>query len=51
MHDISSRVLRGLLTGMPPLPECGAPLGAPLQQGKIVEIGDGAERVIEDDPS
>jgi broad specificity phosphatase PhoE len=51
MHDISSRVLRGLLTGAPPLPECGAPVGDPLPQGKVVEIAGGAERVIEDDPS
>ena len=51
MHDISSRVLRGLLTGAPHRPECGAPVGDPLPQGSIVEIAGGAERVIGDDPS
>ncbi len=51
MHDISSRVLRGLLTASPPRPECGAPMGDPLPQGKIVEIAGGAERALEDDPS
>jgi probable phosphoglycerate mutase len=51
MHDISSRVLRGLLTGAPPRPECGAPVADPLPQGVIVEIAGGAERLVDADPS
>lgn len=48
MHDISSRVLRGLLTGAPDRPECGAPLAARLPQGAVVEIDSGVERVLGD---
>ena len=51
MHDISSRVLRGLLTGAPPRPECGAPVAEGLPQGWAVEIEAGAERLIADQPS
>jgi probable phosphoglycerate mutase len=51
MHDNSSRVLRGLLTKAPPWTECGTPMTDPLPQGTIVEIGGGAERVLEGDPS
>ena len=47
MHDISSRVLRGLLTGEPHHPLCGAPVAERLPQGMVVEIDDGAERVLE----
>jgi probable phosphoglycerate mutase len=46
MHGMSSRVLRGLLTGLADLPECGAPAADGLPQGSLVEIADGAERVI-----
>lgn len=51
MHDISSRVLRGLLTRAPQRPGCGAPVAERLSQGEVVEILDGTERVIEDGPS
>ncbi|HEX8124805.1 MAG TPA: histidine phosphatase family protein [Allosphingosinicella sp.] len=46
MHGISSRVLRGLLTGAPDRPGCGAPVARPLPQGSVVSIEDGAETVI-----
>ena len=43
MHGISSRVLRGLLTGAPDRPGCGAPVAAPLPQGSVGCIEDGVE--------
>jgi glucosyl-3-phosphoglycerate phosphatase len=46
MHGISSRVLRGMLSGAPERPGCGAPVAAPLPQGSVVCIEDGVERVI-----
>ncbi len=46
MHGISSRVLRGLLTGAPDRPGCGAPVAPPLPQGSVVCIEDGRESVI-----
>jgi len=46
MHGISSRVLRGLLTGAPERPGCDAPVAAPLPQGSVVCVEDGVERVI-----
>ncbi|MFL6845384.1 MAG: histidine phosphatase family protein [Allosphingosinicella sp.] len=46
MHGISSRVLRGLLTGAPDRPDCGAPVAPPLPQGSVVCIEDGVETVI-----
>lgn len=46
MHDMSSRVLRGLLTGEPVRPECGVPMAARLPQGAVVEIVDGVETVL-----
>jgi len=46
MHGISSRVLRGMLTGAAHRPECGAPVANGLPQGSVVEIADGAETVI-----
>lgn len=45
-HDISSRVLRGLLLDMPPRPECGAPVAPRLPQGAIVEIDGRSERLL-----
>jgi probable phosphoglycerate mutase len=45
-HGMSSRVLRGLLTGMADRPECGAPVAEGLPQGSVVEIEDGVERVV-----
>jgi probable phosphoglycerate mutase len=46
MHGISSRVLRGMLTGAPDRPECGAPVADPLPQGSVVCIEGRAETVI-----
>lgn len=46
MHGISSRVLRGILTGAPDRPECGAPVAQPLPQGSVVCIENGVETVI-----
>ncbi|HEX8512840.1 MAG TPA: histidine phosphatase family protein [Allosphingosinicella sp.] len=46
MHGISSRVLRGLLTGAPDRPGCGAPVAAPLPQGSVVCIENGVEKVV-----
>jgi probable phosphoglycerate mutase len=46
MHGISSRVLRGLLTGAPDRPGCGAPVSRPLPQGSVVCIEDGVETVL-----
>jgi probable phosphoglycerate mutase len=46
MHGISSRVLRGILTGAPDRPRCGAPVAGPLPQGSVVCIENGAETVI-----
>lgn len=47
MHGMSSRVLRGLLTGGPERPGCGAPVADSLRQGAVVEIADGLERLLE----
>jgi probable phosphoglycerate mutase len=47
MHGMSSRVLRGLLTGAADRPGCGAPVADGLRQGAIVEIFGGVERIIE----
>jgi probable phosphoglycerate mutase len=46
MHGISSRVLRGLLTGAPDRPDCGAPVAAPLPQGSVVCVEDGVETEV-----
>jgi probable phosphoglycerate mutase len=46
MHGISSRVLRGMLTGQPVRPEIGAPVGPSLVQGSIARVVDGAETVL-----
>ena len=46
MHGISSRVLRGLLTGAPDRPGCGAPVAPPLPQGSVVCIEGGAETLL-----
>jgi probable phosphoglycerate mutase len=44
---MSSRVLRGLLTGAADRPGCGAPVADGLRQGSIAEIKDGVEHIIE----
>lgn len=46
MHGISSRVLRGMLTGAADRPECGAPVADALPQGSVVCIERGVETVI-----
>ena len=47
MHDMSSRVLRGLLTGAPSRPHYGAPVAGRLPQGSVVEIVDGRETLLD----
>jgi probable phosphoglycerate mutase len=46
MHGMSSRVLRGMLTGAPAIPRCGAPIARGLPQGSLVEIEHAAEEII-----
>ena len=46
MHGISSRVLRGLLTGAPQRPECVAAVSDPLPQGSVTCIEAGVETVL-----
>jgi broad specificity phosphatase PhoE len=46
MHGISSRVLRGVMTGLPVDAELGAPIAAGLPQGSVVMIAGGRETVI-----
>jgi broad specificity phosphatase PhoE len=45
MHGISSRVLRGVMTGAAAHPEWGAPIAAGLPQGSLVCI-EGARESI-----
>jgi probable phosphoglycerate mutase len=45
MHGISSRVLRGVLAGLPIDPVLGAPVAQGLPQGSVVTIENGVERV------
>lgn len=46
MHGMSSRVLRGVLTGMDLLPRFGAPVAGGLPQGTVVAIEGGVERIV-----
>jgi glucosyl-3-phosphoglycerate phosphatase len=46
MHGMSSRVLRGLLTGMDVDPRWSAPIAPSLTQGSLVMIENGVETVI-----
>jgi probable phosphoglycerate mutase len=46
MHGLSSRVLRGMLTGAPDRAGCAAPVAPALPQGSIVCIEDGVETVL-----
>jgi probable phosphoglycerate mutase len=46
MHGLSSRVLRGLLTGAEHAAGCGAPVAPGLLQGSVVEIEGGIEIVL-----
>jgi broad specificity phosphatase PhoE len=45
MHGISSRVLRGVMTGAP-IDPCGAPVLPGLPQGSVVMIADGREMLV-----
>ena len=45
-HGMTSRVLRGLLTGQAPLDLVGVPIASSLPQGSMVQITDGVEKVI-----
>ncbi|MBX9796463.1 histidine phosphatase family protein [Sphingomonas sp.] len=46
MHGISSCVLRGVMTGMAPVPGFGAPAARGLPQGSVVMIERGVEQVV-----
>lgn len=46
MHGISSRVLRGIMTGQPIHPEFDAPIARVLPQGSVVLIDAGSESVV-----
>lgn len=46
MHGISSRVLRGVMTGLDNHPAIGAPAAPSLPQGSLVMIEHGVETVI-----
>lgn len=46
MHGMSSRVLRGVMTGMAILPGFDAPIAPDLPQGSIVRIEAGRETVV-----
>jgi glucosyl-3-phosphoglycerate phosphatase len=46
MHGMSSRVLRGLMTGMDVDPRWSAPIAPSLPQGSMVVIEDGMEQVV-----
>lgn len=46
MHGISSRVLRGIMTGLPDHPRYRAPIAPGLVQGSIVMIEDGRETLV-----
>nr|WP_317892957.1 histidine phosphatase family protein [uncultured Sphingomonas sp.] len=45
MHGMSSRVLRGLMTGLDVMPQFAAPVAPDLPQGSIVRIEHGVETV------
>jgi probable phosphoglycerate mutase len=45
-HGMTSRVLRGLLTGQPPLALINAPMANSLPQGSMVQIVDGVETIV-----
>jgi probable phosphoglycerate mutase len=47
MHGMSSRVLRGLLTGAPIRAGFAAPIAESIRQGALVEIADGRETVLD----
>jgi probable phosphoglycerate mutase len=46
MHGMSSRILRGVMTGADTMPQFGAPVAPDLPQGSVVLIERGVERVV-----
>jgi probable phosphoglycerate mutase len=46
MHGMSSRILRGVMTGLDSLPQFGAPAAPDLPQGSVAMIEGGAETVV-----
>jgi probable phosphoglycerate mutase len=46
MHGISSRVMRGVMTGQPLVDRFGAPAAGHLPQGSLVMIENGAETIV-----
>lgn len=46
MHGISSRVLRGVMTGQDEHPEFASPISAGLPQGSVVMIEQGRETIV-----
>lgn len=46
MHGMSSRILRGVMTGADVMPQFGAPVAPDLPQGSVVLIDQGEERVV-----
>jgi len=46
MHGISSRVMRGVMTGQPPVDHFGAPAAGHLPQGSLVMIENGVETIV-----
>src|SRR6201991_127435 len=46
MHGMSSRILRGVMTGREVMPQFGAPVAPDLPQGSIVRIEHGVETVV-----
>lgn len=46
MHGISSRVLRGIMTGLPNDETYGAPIAGSLTQGTVVCIENGIETIV-----
>ncbi len=46
MHGMSSRILRGVMTGRDVMPQFGAPVAPDLSQGSIVMIEQGLETVV-----
>ncbi len=46
MHGMSSRVLRGMLTGLQVDPRFGAPIAPSLPQGSMVMVAGGRETVV-----
>jgi probable phosphoglycerate mutase len=46
MHGMSSRILRGVMTGRDVMPQFGAPVAPDLPQGSIVRIAQRVETVV-----